>query len=171
MRIWFVVLALTVAAPAVILADTAPAQAQSGCKAKKKKSPFGSILGDMVGRFAADKVGSTGIGGGYLPTNKLNEVLADSIACALAPDEREAAADATNRVVERRVGATESWQSESRPEVSGSSTVTAVQTVADGSICKDVRDVATIDGEERTITKRMCRAPGQSAYKMQTAAA
>lgn len=154
--------------PAVMLAAT-PAHADSGCPGKKKKSGFGSFLGSVAGSVASSRMGSMGMGyTGYLISNKLNAVLIDAIACRLSPQEREKAADATTRVVEKRVGATESWASDTR-DASGSSTVTAETKLADGAVCKDVRDVATIDGEEQTVTKRMCRAPGQAGYKMQVA--
>ena len=64
------------------------------------------------------------------------------------------------------VGTSSNWQSESRPNVSGSSTVTGQQARADGSTCLTVRDVVIVNGEETTVPKTMCRAPGASGYTL-----
>lgn len=92
-----------------------------------------------------------------------------SIACRLRPEERQAAAEATDRAVAQEVvGATAQWVSPTRPEVSGSSTVTAMNSQPNGATCLDVSDVVIIDGEEALMTKRMCRAPGETRYILQS---
>ena len=58
------------------------------------------------------------------------------------------------------VGTTASWESESRPGVRGSSTVTAQQ--SDG--CMTVTDVVIVDGEETRAPKQMCRRPPSNRY-------
>lgn len=164
-------LGVAVVAPAGVIALAPAAHAQSGCPATKKRSGLGSFLGSVAGSVAGSRMGSLGMGyPGALLSNQINAVLSDAIACRLSPDERERAADATNRAVEKPVGTTERWQSSTR-DASGSSTVTGQTRLADGALCKDVRDVATINGEEQTVTKRMCRTPGKSGYTMQTGAA
>jgi hypothetical protein len=63
------------------------------------------------------------------------------------------------------VGTTATWTSETRANVSGSSTVTAAEPAAgDGDQCLTVTDVVIIDGEETRAPKRMCRRPPANRY-------
>jgi hypothetical protein len=48
--------------------------------------------------------------------------------------------------------------------VSGKSTVTGEEKLADGGQCMTVNDVVIVDGEETTVPKKMCRAAGASGY-------
>ncbi len=80
-------------------------------------------------------------------------------------DEQRQAAEATERAIAAPAGTAVSWTSESRPGVSGSSTVTAVETAAaDGSQCLTVTDVIIVDGTESRAPKRMCRVPPSTRY-------
>lgn len=89
-------------------------------------------------------------------------------ACRLRPEERQAAADASDQVLaQEEVGATAEWISPSREDVSGSSTVTAMNSEPTGATCLDITDIIIIDGEEERATRRMCRAPGESRYVRQ----
>jgi surface antigen len=92
-------------------------------------------------------------------------VLVGEIACKLSQDEQEKAAEATLAVVEKEeVGAVANWQSPTRGGVSGSSTVTALNTEPNGRKCLTITDVAIIDGEETRVSKQMCRGSGDSKY-------
>ena len=92
-------------------------------------------------------------------------LIGEAIASLLDCDEQEKAAAATERVVERgSVGTSESWTSETRPGVTGSSTVTAVQTTPAGEQCLTVTDIVIVDGEETRAPKRMCRRPPTNRY-------
>jgi hypothetical protein len=89
-------------------------------------------------------------------------------ACRLRPEERQMADAASEQVVaQEEVGATAEWVSPSRAEVSGSSTVTAMNSQPTGATCLDITDVIIIDGEEARRTKTMCRAPGETRYTLQ----
>lgn len=66
--------------------------------------------------------------------------------------------------VERGVGSTQTWTSETRPGVTGSSTVTAAAAPAEGNPCVTVTDVIIVDGEETRAPKRMCRRPPTNRY-------
>jgi hypothetical protein len=142
-----------------------PAKAEE-CKTERAKNNqtasrvVGGLLGGFLGRSRLGVAGIS-IGGTF------NGVLLGGIACKLDKPEREKAANATREVVAQPVGTTESWTSDTRENVEGSSTVTNEAELADGSTCKDVRDVATINGEETVVTKRMCRSAGASAYTLQ----
>ena len=71
---------------------------------------------------------------------------------------------ATDEAIRGGVGTEASWQSDTRPNVHGSSKVTAQKQLADGSQCMTVTDVVIVDGQETTVPKQMCRAPGKSGY-------
>ena len=143
------------AAPAAA-ADQASGKCDSAAK-KKKKSMFGGLMGSVAGPV----VGATGLGsvGGIpLPTS---ELLSEAITALLDCKEQQQAAKATDEAVRGGVGTTSTWQSETRPNVSGKSTVTAQNSAPDGSQCMTVTDVVIVDGEETTVPKRMCRKPGE----------
>ena len=91
-------------------------------------------------------------------------LIGDAIARMLNCDEQEQAAVATERAVAGGVGTTETWTSETRPNVTGSTTVLATETDADGSECLTVTDVVIVDGEETRAPKRMCRRPPSNRF-------
>ena len=62
------------------------------------------------------------------------------------------------------VGTTSSWQSETRPNVTGSSTVTTADNSAVDGECVTVTDVVIIDGQETRAPKRMCRRPPNNRF-------
>ncbi|MDP8913254.1 MAG: hypothetical protein M3N39_06735 [Pseudomonadota bacterium] len=100
----------------------------------------------------------------FIPTNSFATMLTDAIACKLDAQEQKQAADATTEAVRGGVGTTSSWTSATRPGVTGSSTVKAQTMAANGASCMDVTDVVIVNGEETTVSKRMCRQPGASGY-------
>jgi surface antigen len=92
-------------------------------------------------------------------------LIGDTIARQLDCHEQRQAAAATEQVVERGVGATQTWTSDTRPGVTGSSTVTAAAAPADdGNPCVTVTDIIIVDGEETRAPKRMCRRPPTNRY-------
>jgi surface antigen len=92
-------------------------------------------------------------------------LIGDAIASHLDCHEQRQAAAATEQVVERGVGATQTWTSETRPGVTGSSTVTAAAAPADdGNPCVTVTDVIIVDGQETRAPKRMCRRPPTNRF-------
>jgi predicted lipid-binding transport protein (Tim44 family) len=143
-------------------ADGAPA---TTCKLSEPKKRGSSMLGGMLGGLANRALGRTGIAG-YIPTNTLATTLTDAIACKLDAQEQKQAAAATTEAVRGGVGSTSQWASATRPGVKGSSTVTAQTRTAAGATCMDVNDVIIVNGEETTVSKRMCRAPGASGYTL-----
>ena len=69
------------------------------------------------------------------------------------------------------VGSSSSWTSNTRENVSGTSTITArddevASNGAAGRQCITVTDVIIVNGEETTANKRMCRAPGSARYSL-----
>ena len=104
---------------------------------------------------------------GTLIAGGLGGVIGAEIACQLDEKEQEKAAEATLAIVEKEeVGAVATWQSPTRADVSGSSTITALTAEPDGRKCLNITDVAIIDGEETRIAKQMCRGAGEKNYTL-----
>jgi surface antigen len=163
------------AAPPVAEPTAAPVSAETapGRCAERRRSNrrTGRVIGGIAG----------GIAGGVLGRgNTLRRVatvalsapagalIGDAIAGLLDCDEQRQAAAATEEAVRGGVGTTVAWESESRPGVTGTSTVTAVEPVIasapEGPACMTVTDVVIIDGEETRAPKRMCRRPPNNRY-------
>jgi hypothetical protein len=133
------------------------------CEQKQKRSLFGSIAGEIASSALGRAGVGNSVGGVYLPVNSL---LSEGLTRLLNCKEQQQAAQATQEAVRGGVGSSASWQSESRPNVSGSSTVTGQTARADGASCLTVSDVVIVNGEETTVPKTMCRAPGASGYTL-----
>ena len=94
----------------------------------------------------------------------MSSMLGDAIMNMLDCHEQEQAATATETAVRGgNVGDSATWQSDSRPGVTGTSTVTAVNTTP-GDDCMTVTDVVIVDGQETSAPKRMCRRPPNNRY-------
>lgn len=140
---------------------------------ESRRSTGSRIAGGILGSIAGSAAGRAGGLLNYVPVASLTDTLTASIACRLDPKEQEQAAEAT---VEATRGADEAsppevgqmamWTSESRPDVSGTSTVTASDSEVndDGLQCLMVTDVIIVDGEEARAEKRMCRRPPAARY-------
>lgn len=164
---------LIVASLAISLpAPSAQASAQSltgeQCQRRNDgRRAAGSALG-ALGRGILGRVG----GGGVAAMIPMASLLGDAIMRMLDCQEQEKAAEATEQVVERAsasrgtaaVGTTTTWQSETRPGVTGSSTVTAVEPNAADGDCMTVTDIVIVDGQETRAPKRMCRRPPSNRY-------
>ncbi|WP_235973704.1 hypothetical protein [Parasphingopyxis marina] len=150
---------------------------------------FGGLLGgrssrasdsenhcNTVGQSAGRSVLSGVLGGAarslgiptFMPMTEFADVLSTEIACRLDEEEQEKAADATIEATRSgEVGTSANWESETRPGVRGSSTVTGREQRADGGNCLQVTNVVIVDGEETTVPETMCRGPGESRYTRQ----
>lgn len=138
-----------------------PAQCNQTPAAKAKRSLFGSVLGGIA-NTALGRIGApSSIAGVSLPVGNL---LSDAIINLLDCKEQQQAAKATDQAIRGGVGTEVAWKSESRANVTGRSTVTAEEKLADGGQCMTVTDVVIVDGEETTVPKKMCRAKGASGF-------
>ena len=169
----------------------------NGCPEGKKKSVGASIFGSMAGSMA-NRVG--GRFASFVPLPEFATVLTNAIACKLDQKEQKQAADATLAVTRGdattgaiAVGQTAEWTSGSRKDVTGKSTIVAVETapgnaggngsgkgkgggkangggkgpqLASAAQCITVSDVVIVNGEETTANKHMCRAPGAARYTL-----
>lgn len=163
-------LALPAALPApAAAADTAATQSRTGedCqrhnqRQRRRGRGIGGFVGGIAGGFGGRAGGVANVVTNILPVGQL---LGEAIASLLDCNEQRRAADATEEAVRGgEVGASASWVSESRPNVAGSSTVTAVLPSSPDGECMTVTDVVIIDGEETRAPKRMCRRPPNNRY-------
>ncbi|KRA83033.1 hypothetical protein [Altererythrobacter sp. Root672] len=144
----------------------------SGCPKGKSRSSGSQIAGSILGSIAGSAAGSAGGLIAYVPVAAFTDVITASIACKLDPKEQEQAANATleatrggDETTAAEVGSTSEWTSNTREDVSGSSTVVARDEAAEGERqCITVSDVVIVKGEETRADKRMCRQPPAVRY-------
>ncbi len=153
----------------ILLALPAEAQAQSRTgeqcdqTQQTRRSSGRRILGGLAGGIAGNVGGNIGgVASAVLP---MASMLGDALLNLLDCREQRKAADATEEVVRSGdVGTTATWESETRPGVRGSSTITAVENNSADGACMTVTDVVIVDGEETRAPKRMCRRPPSNRY-------
>ncbi|WP_298023295.1 hypothetical protein [uncultured Parasphingopyxis sp.] len=125
----------------------------------------GGLLGGILGGVIGSRTGLGSVAGSLI--GAASGTLLAQIACNLTEEEQELAAEATVEVTEQEeVGARSEWTSPTREGVSGSSEVTAMNSQPNGTRCLTITDIAIIDGEEISLEKEMCRAPGESRYTL-----
>ena len=136
-----------------------------GCPKGKKGSSIGrNILGNVLNDAVGDAASKAGVYS-YVPIAEVSGTLTNAIACKLDPAEQVQAAAATEEITrEGEIGSTANWTSETRENVTGSSTVASKNRLADGTSCMNVTDIVIVEGEETRVSKKMCRGPGQSRY-------
>ena len=143
-----------------------PAASQP-CQPSEARTRRNSIFGALASGIAGSALGSAGVSGTVaglaLPIGSL---LSSAIMAKLDCKEQVQAAEATTSAVRGGVGTSSTWKSDTRANVSGTSTVTGENKLADGTSCVTVTDVVIVDGEETTAPKRMCRKPGESGYAL-----
>ena len=142
--------------------------------AETNRSAGSRIAGGILGSLASRAAGSAGGLLTYVPVASLTDQLTHSIACRLDPDEQQQAADATLEATRSadgsedgapEVGQMAAWTSNTRDDVSGTSTVVASNDVDDDGLqCIMVSDVIIVKGEETRAEKRMCRRPPAARY-------
>ena len=137
------------------------------CKQTEARKKRNSLFGSIAGSIAGSALGSAGAGGAVVGLAvPVGTLLSSEILNMLDCKEQVQASEATNSAVRGGVGTSSTWTSGTRANVSGSSTVTGEDKLADGSSCVTVTDVVIVDGEETTALKRMCRKPGESGYTL-----
>lgn len=148
----------------------------AGCEAPRASRSIGrSILGRVIGDVASRATSNLGYAARFVPSAEVADTLTDAIACRLDEQEQVKAKDATLEATRsEQVGATASWTSDSRANVSGTSTVAARDDApADrpaGSRCMVVDDIIIVNGEETRAQKRMCRVPPSPRYTLAASA-
>ena len=155
--------------------SSSSSKSSDGCPKGKSKSQGSSLLGGLIGQGIGKAASAAGISS-YFPSAEFADTLTNAVACKLDPAEQKQAASATteatrgadgNTTEPPPVGASSSWTSETRENVSGTSTVVARNDTDKGGMqCITVSDVIIVNGEETTANKRMCRKPGSARYAL-----
>ena len=160
--------------PSLPSVPSSSSKSSDGCPKGKSKSEGSAVLGGLIGQGLGRAAGSAGVSS-YFPISEVAGTLTNAIACKLDPAEQKQAANATIEATRGEtgdaepppVGASSSWTSETRENVSGTSTVVARNDNDKGGMqCITVSDVIIVNGEETTADKRMCRKPGQARYSL-----
>ena len=156
---------LAVAPVAIVRSVPAAAQGQQQCNDTAEKKAKRSMFGSMLGSIGGSLLGRPGAAGDVISlAMPAASYLSDELLKMLDCKEQKQAAQATEQAMRGGVGTEVSWKSDSRPNVSGKSKVTAQEQLADGGQCLTVTDVVIVDGEETTVPKKMCRARGATGY-------
>ena len=159
------ILPATAAAGAVAATQGAGQNCQETPARSTRRSILGGIAGGLIGRA----VGSNGVTrtlGSWIPAQTmLTDALLNLLDCGEQQKAAKATEDVTTQAETRGAGTRVAWRSDSRPGVSGTSTVTAVDAPgAGGRRCMTVTDIVIIDGQETAMPKRMCRQPPSARY-------
>ena len=142
------------------------AKSESPCQPTATQKTEAAVMGAMAGAGTAALMKKTGAKGGEVAALVVGAFLTEKIACMLNDKERQQAASATQQAVDVGVGKQVAWTSETRPGVSGKSSVTSETKSPDGSVCRMVRDVVIVDGEETSATKKLCRVAGATGFTL-----
>jgi surface antigen len=130
--------------------------------ARSRGRGIGGMLGGLA-RGIGGRVG--GVAGMMTRLLPVDEMLSEAIASMLDCREQQQAARATEEATRTAtVGSTSTWESESRPGVTGSSTITAVEANSSDGDCVTVTDIIIVDGQETRAPKHMCRRPPSNRY-------
>ena len=157
-RAFLVAIPLALSIPAL----PSPAAAQEQARDCNQNSAGRNFARGVLGGLARRGLGR--IGGPSVVTVPASSVLDAGIISLLDCREQAQAVEASNQAVRGGVGTTATWSSETRPGVSGSSSATGEERLADGTHCMTVTDIIIVDGQETRAPKRMCRGPGQARY-------
>jgi len=155
---------------------TNAAASSDGCASGSSSNAGGRAIGNILGGLANDAANRSGVSS-WVPSAQYADQLSTNIACKLDPQEQAQAAEATLSATRGTgddgtgrpaVGQMAAWTSDTRPDVSGTSTVTGRERGGrgGGDDCIMVTDVIIVGGEETRAEKRMCRAPGSARYSI-----
>jgi surface antigen len=145
------------------LALSSAASAQGRGQDCQQRNEGRHRMGGMLGGIARGALGQIG-GAAADVVLPMGAMLGDAIMNMLDCQEQQKAANATEEAVRGGVGTTTTWRSDSRPGVTGSSTVTAADTHSADGDCVTVTDVVIVDGQETRAPKHMCRRPPTNRY-------
>ena len=153
------------AAPAAAQDEDSPAAALTACERRAQgRLRVWDRLGDAaisatrgIGHFVGASEGSVA------SVLRFGHSLSERVQRQLNCHEQQQAEVATARAINGGVGTTSRWRSDTRANVSGSSTVVAADPTPAGA-CLTVTDVIIVDGEETRAPKRMCRRPPSNRY-------
>ena len=138
------------------------------CRATRRGSVGLAVLGGVAAAVGGRRLGNIAR---FLPVAAVATALTSAIACRLDEPEQIKAAEATMEATRsEQVGAQVAWQSETREDVRGTTTIVALEAAPtgqpQGSRCMLIDDVIIVNGEETVSQKRMCRVPPETRYAL-----
>ena len=124
---------LAIAPVAVLTSTAAHAQNQpQQCADSAAKQAKRSLFGGMLNTFGGNLLGRAGVAGNVVSLAlPVGSYLTDELLKKLDCKEQVQAAKATDQAVRGGVGSEVAWKSETRPNVTGKSTVTGEEKLAD----------------------------------------
>jgi hypothetical protein len=134
---------------------------------RRRGRTAGGVIGGVAGGVAGGLLGTSNLGSlaAIATLAPVGALIGDTIARHLNCREQLQAAHATEEAVRGGVGTTSTWTSDTRPGVTGSSTVIAADaSTPNEAQCLTVTDIVIVDGEETRAPKRMCRRPPSNAF-------
>jgi len=146
-------------------AERSARAANETCEDRNRRNRTrGRVIGGLIGGVAVALADPEDRARTALLAVPAGVLIGDAISRLLDCREQEQAAIATERALEGGVGSTVEWASETRPNVTGSSTVLAMAPDPNGGECMTVTDIVIIDGEETRAPKTMCRRPPSNRF-------
>lgn len=155
-------------AGAMVLAAALSLSACQDVPGMQNGQQTGGLLGGAVGAIAGGLLGNSLGGNGALIAGVLGSVggylVGSAIGAHLDAADRQRAESATSQALATpmqpgETGQPVNWNSPQNAGVNGAAQVVGVQPAADGGQCRDVREVAYINGQQTTQTTRFCRSP------------
>lgn len=145
---------------------------RDSCNAAARRGGIGgALLGGVAGAVGGRSLGRIAR---FVPLAAVAGTLTAAIACRLNEREQVKASEATIEATRsEQVGTQVAWQSDTREDVRGTTTVVALQDAPSGqpqgSRCMLIDDVIIVNGEETVAQKRMCRVPPEVRYALAAA--
>lgn len=138
------------------------ALALSGCQTTGNNQTSGAVLGGLAGAAAGSQFGS---GEGRLVAVLIGAVVGavagGMIGQRLDEADRLKAEDAARQAANAGTAGPVHWQSEKDSAVRGWAEPVSPAAIDDGNLCKSVRSIYYLNGQEQTETKRFCLQDGR----------
>lgn len=146
----------------IVLAGALSLAACQNVPGMQNDQQAGGLMGGAAGGIAGGLLGNSFGGAGALVGSVLGSVggylLGSSIGARLDAGDRQRAQAATAQALAAPPAAAPvAWRSDHNPGVTGSAQVLGEQAPGGGGTCRDVREVAYINGDQTTQTSRYCR--------------
>ena len=170
-------------AVSVVLAGCKTTEVASGSN-KQTGQALGTLLGAATGAILAENRGPGGKIFAAIVGGVVGAAIGGAVGNALDETERKQASEATQKVLAASKPAdapaytnvapssppapqqTAKWTSDTRGDVSGSSTVIAYRATTSGDECRTVRELAVIAGKEVVQNSEYCRNPATGSWEV-----
>ncbi len=138
-----------------------------GCETTKQD--VGSLVGLVVGAAVGAAIGTDlGIGdaAGTVVGGFAGSIIGNSIGQKLDEEDRLKAAQATAASLTMPKGETVEWESTKNKGVRGQATPVSKPVQKAGNICRNVREIVVIDGEETSENTEYCKSGDSGKWRL-----